>query len=306
MEFVARLGSKSATNYPLPLQGEPAWTPGEAGWYTQVELPVIPRDHIIVPSFAMLHADYRFRFNISSAGEPCGKSELMWVPSGPGPYRNAADNRAVVARIDCWHTQKKTAAIVELVVLSDEKPRDELLTVSVRPLTIKDPGRPATAVMARRPGPVSQMMAPSSIARGICSPTALSMAIDSCWPQTVRACYDPLTRAYGCWPLAIHWAARQGVIAAVEVLSDWRDVSTILGQGRAVVCSINYASNALPGSPMPATSGHLVVLYGIEDDAVCVMDPAAKSHAAVDVRYPSKEFGQAWLAQRGACYIFGS
>ena len=70
-----------------------------------------------------------------------------------------------------------------------------------------------------------------------------------------------------------------------------------------LVASIRYAAGELPGAPMLATGGHLVVVTGVDGEAVLVNDPAAPYHGTVSRRYPLAAFSRAWFRHRGAVYI---
>ena len=100
------------------------------------------------------------------------------------------------------------------------------------------------------------------------------------------------------------WAAsRQGCIGAVEVLDDWIVASRLIDSGLPFVASIRYPEGKLPGAPISASSGHLVVVHGIDKKNIHVLDPAASTVAEVSRSYPSSAFGNAWLQYRGAAYI---
>lgn len=301
MEFVIRLGTERARSYPLPIDVGPDWVQADGGWVAHVQLPKIPEAHIIVPSFSSLGNPCTYRFSIGSdlSGEA---TSLMWVPRGGSTAKTKSD--AFAAQIDCWHSTKTSTARVKLHVAQEQRPRDELLVISVRPLDKRYRPTLRPQINTPPPTPISQMMGPRSIAGGICSPTATAMALTSCWPQTIQACYDPQTRAFGCWPLAIHWAARCGHIGAVEALFEWDSIYQVLNAGSAVVCSINFSKGGLTGAPQSQTGGHLVTLYGVTATKALVMDPAAQSHDEVTKEYDLIEFADAWLRQRGAAYIF--
>ena len=196
-------------------------------------------------------------------------------------------------------------------------PEHDLLTLSIR--AIDQDARtielPTTSVTLKPPCPVSQMQAPLDIAKRICSPTATAMAVagkdaETLWPDAVTGCYDPNTKAYGKWPLAIYWASQQQRLGAVEAVFDWEDVETVLRAGTPIVCSIRFAKDALPGAPLGQSAGHLVVLYGIEfeqnEGFALVMDPAGDTVDQVAKRYPLKAFTDAWLSHRGGAYFFAS
>ena len=303
MEFVIRLGTESARSYPLPIDVGPDWVQANGGWTAYVQLPKIPKAHIIVPSFSSLGNPCTYQFSIS--GDRLDEATpLMWVPRGGSAAKTKS--AAFAAHIDCWHSTKTSTARVKLHVAQEPRPQNELLVISVRPLDKRYRPKLRPQIITAAPTAISQMMGPRSIARGICSPTATAMALASCWPQTIRACYDPQTRAFGCWPLAIHWAGQCGHIGAVEALFEWDSIYQVLNAGRSVVCSINFSKGDLAGAPQSQTGGHLVTLYGLTATKALVMDPASPCHDEVAKEYDLIEFADAWLRQLGAAYIFSS
>ena len=50
--------------------------------------------------------------------------------------------------------------------------------------------------------------------------------------------------------------------------------------------------------------GHLLLLYGITDKKVLVMDPAAETPGTAQRIYDRVQFTAAWLKRRGAAYFF--
>lgn len=304
--------------YPLTVDGAANWYAGpvQNTWYADVALPALPERHIIVPSYMQLHDHSKYYFEFCNGDT---KSTLQHVPGVADQQENATTQvvsgkvAAVSTHIDCWHTTTDTAASsVTVVVESVEKPRDYLLVVGIRPLCTK-PDIPVTGGKAIVPIPasISQMQAEAAIARRICSPTALQMALSKfthhpSWAATVAACYDPISKAYGSWPLAIRWASEHGVVGAVEVFEHWADVLALLQQQIPLVCSIRFETGELNNAPLTQTPGHLVLLYGVDDNEVLVMDPAAADHAEVERRYALEEFINAWLSRRGAAYVLAA
>ena len=315
MEFALRLAN-DVNGYPLPIAGAATWQNEQAEdqervWVARLSLPAVPPDHIIVPSFCQLDEyDAHFQF--------CLQSGLHDWPLNPVPAAGktaSTSNKAteVSCHIDCWHTHNDLEqSVVELRVRCAHAPSSYLLTLSVRKLELgadATPLVPDTSVMVTVPRNISQMNAEAAIRARICSPTALVMALSALrreldWQTAVQTCYDPQTKAYGAWPLAINAAAQQGIAAAVECFYDWTDVVRILQAGSPLVCSIRFAQGQLQHAPLPQTGGHLVVLYGIDGGHVLVKDPAAAQDSEVSRRYLAEEFSKAWLQRRGAAYIF--
>lgn len=330
MNYVTRLcGIRGAPGYPLPIHDAIAWhQPRPGTWQCTVPLSSIPAKHLIVPSFSSRRDARQFSFELCHAGwqfklqkvpvvqkkadiaaiEPVAREQRL--------SRFSKASRAVTNHIDCWHTHHELNNVSIMLTVNDHPgstttspPEDCLFAVSIRPLktTITTPVEMQVAAAA--PQPISQMQANAAIAKRICSPTALTMALvtqtrSPSWPQALAHCFDPISRAYGSWPLAIQWAAVNGRLGAVEALWCWKDVETILLTGQSVVCSINYPSGHLANAAIAGTAGHLVVLQAINGNRVTVFDPAAPTHDSVPREYDLKEFSKAWLHERGAAYIF--
>lgn len=317
--------------YPLPLHATTAWryspcpqpnesTPSSA-WATEIELPDLPTEHIVVPSFAMLGATYRFQFDLLGAdGSVASGNTLHIVPASEADAKalkaaaTTSDKKPQVmpvsTHIDCWHTHTEVNDVtVRLTVWTDEQPTDHLLVVTSRPLELDAKPFSGDPVSATTPASISQMQADKKIANRICSPTSLAMAL-STHPAAPDAsectsrCHDPITNAYGSWPLAIHTASRVGVLGAVEACDNWANAATVLAAGTPIVCSIRFAKDELDGAPLNGTGGHLVVLHGIDNGNALVHDPAAPDADSVPRAYPLEQFTRAWLSRRGGAYFF--
>ena len=335
MQFTKRLATYPARlNFPLPVHATVAWQPIESGnhtsgslWGTRIALAAVPEAHIIVPSFACLEHDYQYQWVLSSAVAADSMENTSTLaaitPADSAAHRifmQACDvGSGISAKIDCWHTQSDLLAVTAQLTLwlphSLKPPEQDLVVISLRPIEQTITALPNRLDRTRLavPCPISQMQAEPSIAKRICSPTATTMAVAGeqalkYWPDAIKACLDPHTKAYGKWPLAIYWASENMRLGSVEALADWPTALTVLKSGSPIVCSIRFGKDALPGAPLPQTGGHLVVLYGVEFDGesgfALVMDPAAASHAEVARRYPLEAFSQAWLGQRGGAYLF--
>jgi hypothetical protein len=70
-----------------------------------------------------------------------------------------------------------------------------------------------------------------------------------------------------------------------------------------VIASIRYRAGELAGAAVEATSGHLVVLTGINGANVLVNDPAAPSRREVPRAYALKDLRRVWLEQGGIGYV---
>jgi hypothetical protein len=323
MNFTMRLSTPDIPRYPLAINGSLDWQPvvtdGEARedqWQCEFTLDHIPDAHIIVPSLSILKASSSDRAQSPFQFEVCSRIAepviLQRVPADdPSHKATGGSDQTISTHIDCWHThQLFDQLLVRVTVWESEMPQDALLTISYRPLNLEvEPPSHHHSVILSPPKSISQMDADKAIRQRICSPTALamslsSMSVDASWQRLVTMCLDPLSRAYGSWPLAIRAANTYGIHGSVEVIYDWSTVTQVLDHGVPVVCSINFSNGKLTGAPLQQTGGHLVLLYGYDEKTAWVLDPAAETVSKVDHRYPIDEFVSAWLHERGAAYIF--
>ncbi len=233
----------------------------------------------------------------------------MSIPAGgPPPEATGSD---VSTHIDCFHTHAELAgAELELEVWTKEAPERYLATFSARPLTLDTAIQPSPRDIRPTgiPYPLSQRLGDASVAAGGCSPTAIAMILRgrrrlSDWRAFVRACRDPVTRAYGVWPLGLFTASRCGVLGSVEVFPDWQIPAAALAAGFPVVASVRFPTGGLTGAPLEQTGGHLLVVDGVDDGRVHVLDPAAPERATVQRHYDAGQFARAWFHWRGAGYI---
>ncbi|HCG70391.1 MAG TPA: hypothetical protein DE147_08015 [Gammaproteobacteria bacterium] len=329
MQFTTRLASSPASlNFPLPTTQSSSWqrirtqniTCGSL-WQTQIELPEIPTEHIIVPSYACSSSSYQYQWSLgqSASNTACVLQPITALDASAHVSFRAANETAeqLTAKIDCWHTTAPTppmqACLTVYLAQTNEPPENDLVALSVRPIDMDMGQLPTQSIINQRPPALSQMQARPEIAQRICSPTATAMAIaakdaESQWLHAIEHCLDPHTKAYGKWPLAVYWASQQGRIGSIEAISSWSSVVDILAEGCPIVCSIKFGKNSLPNAPLTQSGGHLVVLYGIQIELnqgyALVMDPASPTVREVPRRYPLTAFSKAWLAHRGGAYVF--
>ncbi len=322
----------TARAYPLPVTAWPfsAYpTPPQLAWRKrfrhirlEMALPACPAHHIIVPSLSLSKGVYQVSLHsgaqswfLQSVPATAASRWRLRQQRAQGRERRRGSPSPVSTHIDCFHTEADLGpSRLCFSVLDAGAPRRYLATASIRPLHLPPPEAPRQTVLARQPEPISQMTASADIRQRICSPTALAMLLATStdanqsralWQGLVGHCFDPLTGAYGCWPLAIRAAASAGRIGAVEALASWEPALAVLGSGSPMVASIRFPAGALPGAPLSSTAGHLVTCYGIETDKALVMDPAAEP-TSVPRRYDLAAFGRAWFGYRGAAYILAS
>ena len=311
MHYVTRHATTTKLDYPLPYQANLEWLSNQNDWVFELTLPDIPAEHIVVPTLSVIDAnEFTYVFSISAPG--LKDVSLQHVPAFDQTHAaHNGNNHDVSTHIDCWHTHTSLKApTIRLCLSTDKAPESALVTVSCRPIKGDAERKPNRGVIIPQPKAISQMTAASDIRSRICSPTAVAMCLRALspdpptWLSVIESCFDPVSRAYGSWPLAVLAANKSNLHAAVEVFEDWDSATQVLGAGTPMVCSIDFAKGELSGAPLNQTGGHLVVLYGLDLTHAWVLDPAAPSMDSVPIKYPLNEFSRAWLRQRGAAYIF--
>jgi hypothetical protein len=151
-----------------------------------------------------------------------------------------------------------------------------------------------------------------------CSPTSLSMVM-AYWankagrrglnqevPTVARGTYDNGYRGNGNWPFNTAYAASYGLKASVNRFSSLGQVERWIAKGVPVIASISWGRGRLTGAPIPASSGHLLVIRGFtEAGNVIVNDPAAGSNSGVRRIYQRDEFHRAWFTSGsgGVAYL---
>jgi uncharacterized protein YvpB len=151
-----------------------------------------------------------------------------------------------------------------------------------------------------------------------CSPTSLSMVM-AYWanktgrrslnqevPTVARGTYDYGYRGNGNWPFNTAYAATYGLKTSVNRFSSLGQVERWIAKGVPVIASISWGRGRLTGAPIPASSGHLLVIRGFtEGGNVIVNDPAAGSNSGVRRIYQRDEFHRAWFksGSGGVAYL---
>ena len=164
------------------------------------------------------------------------------------------------------------------------------------------------AVQLQVPGH-SQMEEPAALRERICSPTSVAMVLGY-WQRRADVgalaaeVYHRGLDIYGVWPAAIRAGARRGIPGYLLRFPDWDAAAWCLGQGLPVIASVRYEAGELTGAAVPRTSGHLLVLTGLDGDHVLVNDPAAPTRDTVPRRYLLDELTRIWLDRSGVGYVF--
>jgi len=275
----------------------PTWTPRR------------PAAHLL-PSFAPLtDAPLAFRFEVSAladgewsawaASATIGAAEFAPLPSATPPLTCDVDVFRAAPAVDAVRLRVRVRAAASarwIVALSTADAAAPDL-------------RLAEGAAARLEVPaLSQMEADATLGARLCSPTSVAMVLGywgrAAAPAALAAeMFHPALDIYGVWPAAVRAAGARGVAGYLLRFPDWRAARWCLERGIPIIASVRYAAGELGGAAVAATSGHLLVLVGLEGDTVLVNDPAAPTAASVPRRYRADELGNAWLARGGIGYV---
>jgi hypothetical protein len=240
---------------------------------------------------------------------PMGEWGQVFPPHQPdGPVQRLADTAT------CEGTVDAVKARVRLIPNHRrELPELKRLVISLEPVeppTLQEPSGPP------QPGPCiadvpfrSQMTEALHIRKRICGPACLAMHLCIREPEiatrtVATLAYDATRDIYGNWAHISAVAGSRGYAAWAQRLSCLREVEERLLAGYSAIVSIAFEPGALPGSPIPGTSGHLVVLRGWNEsgDPVC-NDPAFADARGDATVYPRQPFEAAWAGHGGAVIL---
>jgi hypothetical protein len=141
--------------------------------------------------------------------------------------------------------------------------------------------------------------------RGWCAPASLAMLLayrsyPLDVPVVAREVFDARYGGTGNWALNVAFAGMLGFRAAVIHLRELAHAHAFLADDIPLALSLAWRDGELPGAPLPASGGHLVVLRGIDGNGdALVNDPA---QPGVRVVYPRGAFERLWLAHGGIAF----
>ena len=275
--------------------------------------PRAPACHML-PSLALLTPrPYAVRFEVSGRR---GDRWTPWVATATlGDHRfmdlpAAADG--LTTEIDEVRATPPVEAVRLRVRLSGEP---SLLMESswMASLSLWDGAVDSTMIPATSPKLAvpsrTQLVEPEPTRMRIWSPTSLGMALEFLGRtvptmELADAVFHRATDRYGIWPAAIRAGGAHGLPGYLLRFSDWDAVAWCLGHGSPIVASIRFSEGELSNAPLPETTGHLVVVTGIDGPEVLVNDPAAPTIESVPRRYRRSEFSRVWLERSGVGYVF--
>jgi hypothetical protein len=189
----------------------------------------------------------------------------------------------------------------------------DIVAVEVRahhPLARVGVTTPAHAMPAGAPAfrgtlavpPLSQYVPGEPGQRGWCAPAAVAMLLGA-WgversvADVAAAVHDTAYGGTGNWAFCMAYAGALGFAATAAYVRDLGAIEALLDAGIPVAASIAWEAGALPGAPLDASRGHLVVIRGFTREG----DPLVNDPAAADIAtsYPRAAFERCWLGHGG-------
>jgi hypothetical protein len=232
----------------------------------------------------------------------------MGTMSRPLPYavfepgaRASLDGFDNVARIA---TDVVTAA-GEIVAI------DVRANVALDAVAVSVPVHAAAGSRARFAGEIdvperAQFVAGEPASRGWCAPAAIAMLLGATGVErsvgdVAAAVFDRAYRGTGNWAFDVAYAAACDRFGAVAYLRDLQSVDALLDAGFPLAASLAWDEGALPGAPLPASDGHLVVVRGrTPGGGIVANDPAQPQVRHV---YDATAFERAWLGHGGVALL---
>ncbi len=276
----------------------------------------------LVPSLSStVAADYAFRFGlrarVAGAMTPWVRlTRIGRAPESPGPLpADLADASAPIGTDVDTFLLRAPVESAELEVrawTADPvafRRAPCLLAVSASGAPPPSPPAGLTDVGPLPVPALSQMAEAEEIRMRICSPTSVAMVLGALGVSAAPAGIAALAHCaehdrYGVWPANVWAASRRGVLGYVTVVASWACARELLARGVPLVISEAHGPSGLPGSPLPETDGHLLVLRGLRAGRALVNDPAAPTAEAVPMEYDLEALGRAWLGHGGIAYVF--
>ena len=266
-----------------------------------------------VPSFsALTDVPFSVRLEMSVRASGAWSPWVTGVGLGPAPFTPLPDAPPLAVDVDVFRASTPVDAVRLRARIRAPAPDAVVGAPWLLALSASDGELSASTSgprVARLAVPaLSQMESDAAIAHRICSPTCVAMVLDF-WGRAVTASalaaemFHPGTDLYGVWPAAVLAAGRHGVAGYLLRFPDWTAAAWCLEAGLPVIASVRYGADELTGAAVRETSGHLIVLTGLDDDDVLVNDPAASSAASVPRRYRVAELTRVWLERTGVAYV---
>jgi hypothetical protein len=150
----------------------------------------------------------------------------------------------------------------------------------------------------------------ASLRSRLCSPLSLRMlvaarGVDTPLETVLSNVYDERFDIYGNWPRAIQAAFTAGVSGTLMRFSDWAAVRSHLETVGPMAISVTFAEGELTGAPYGSENGHIMVLYGLDEDGnALILDPALSPESRARTTYLRDELSEAWMVRaKGTAYV---
>ena len=262
-------------------------------------LPACHKPQRCVPSLSIPAQSLRYRMTLDGVA-------LTGIPTDFSSYIPARTRSdiPITAHIDYWTVEVRAAVSLPLDITFDgpfdAECSDWLFALSGE---AKDTWQASHIPSPALPiFPLSQHSGPPPIAKHICLPTCLSMAlrhygVRAPLEEVAAYCHNKTHNMYGIWPQSLWAAAQYGLTGSIRSFGGWQDVTVTLQQGIPIAASIAYENGELPDAGVSSTKGHFVLIVGLSDTEVITLDPA---HASPRVSaYPLAAFTKAWQGHGG-------
>jgi len=152
----------------------------------------------------------------------------------------------------------------------------------------------------------SQYVAEFPAERGWCTPASVAMLIGA-WgraagvAEVAAGVFDRGYNGTGNWTFATAYAGALGLAGAAAYLRDLANLEAFVAAGLPVAVSVSWQGDALPGAPLDASEGHIVVVRGFDASGdVIVNDPAQPK---VRHTYERAAFARCWLDHGGVALL---
>lgn len=157
---------------------------------------------------------------------------------------------------------------------------------------------------------ISQLEQQVNYAGDICSPTSLAMlmsyyGIDVSTLSCASGVIDTSENIYGNWIFNTSYASTKNLYSFIVRINSYDELKRYLKNGIPVIASITFGPDELKNSPIKKTTGHLLVIKGIDKNGnIITNDPAALNSSRVELVYDKNEFANAWFKNKyGTSYI---
>lgn len=248
-----------------------------------------------------------YQISLSAEGHP--SYSLPPIGVYPSMKNKQGSCEWVTGHVDWFELHKNVRDVLLTIDLSDRVlPASAVLHCSQRQKQSSD----AFAENARTPllrvPPLSQMVLPEKVRHSTCAPVSIAMllqyyGLDVDLAAFIRETRHKPTGLQGVWLQNMLAASQHGLLATVRYFRNLQEIVSLLQLGIPVPVSIRYSEGMLPGSHLPKTKGHLMVITGIDRGQIYINDPAAPTPGEVAVRYDLAAFYRAWQGHHGIGYI---